>query len=49
MKKHVTLGDAYLFSKVHICGAKIPYVDDIDNSHFSEAMPFNKIIKTVDG
>ena len=43
---------AYLFSKVHICNAKIAYLDDIANSyglHFSEVMSFNKIIKDVDG
>ena len=45
-----TLG-AYLFSKVHICDAKIAYLDDIANSenlpyglHFSEVMSFAKII-----
>ena len=27
----VTLGGAYLFSKVHICDAKIPHLDDIAN------------------
>ena len=26
---YVTLWDAYLFSKVHICDAKIAYLDDI--------------------
>ena len=34
MKKcHIrkTLGRPYLFSKVHICGAKIAYLDDIAN------------------
>ena len=50
MKKNVTyvkLGDAYLFSKVHICDAKIAYLDDIANLeilpyglHFSEVMSF---------
>ena len=46
---YVTLGNAYLFSKVHIC-------DDIANLeilpyglHFSEVMSFTKIIKDVDG
>ena len=57
MKKltYVTLGDAYLFSKVHICDAKKAYLDDIANLeilpyrlHFSEVMSFNKIIKDVD-
>ena len=48
MKKkvtYVTLGDAYLFSKVHICDAKIAYLDDIAKLeilpyglHFSEVM-----------
>ena len=28
---YVTLGGAYLFSKVHICDAKIAYLDDIAN------------------
>ena len=45
MKKvtYVTLWGAYLFSKVHICDAKIAYLDDIVNLeilpyglHFSE-------------
>ena len=58
MKKgniHNTLG-AYLFSKVHICDAKIAYLDDMANleilpygSHFLEVMSFTKIIKDVDG
>ena len=50
-----TLG-AYLFSKVHICDAKITYLDDIANLevlpyglHFSEVMPSTEIIKDVDG
>ena len=50
-----TLG-AYLFSKVHICDAKIAYLDDIASLeilpyglHFSEVMSFTKIIKDVDG
>ena len=50
-----TLG-ACLFSKVHICDAKIAYLDDIANLeilpydlHFSEVMSFTKIIKDVDG
>ena len=59
MKKNVTyvpLWGAYLFSKVHICDAKIAYLDDIANLeilpyglHFSEVMSFTKIIKDVDG
>ena len=57
MKKcniHNTLG-SYLFSRVHICDAKIAYFDDIANLeiipyglHFSEVMSFTKIIKDVD-
>ena len=50
-----TLGE-YLFSKVHICDAKLAYLDDIANLeifpyglHFSEVMSFTKIIKDVDG
>ena len=50
-----TLG-AYLFSKVHICDAKIAYLNDTANSeilpydlHFSEVMSFTKIIKDLDG
>ena len=42
---------AYLFSNVHICNAKIAYLDDITNLeilpyilHFSEVMSFTKII-----
>ena len=59
MKKkvtYVTLWDAYLLSKVHICVAKIACLDDIANLeilpyglHFSEVMSFTKIIKDVDG
>ena len=59
MKKnvtYVTLWGAYLFSKVHICNAKIAYLDDIANLeispyglHFSEVMLFTKIIKDVNG
>ena len=58
MKKvtNVTLWGAYLFSKVHICDARISYLDDIDNFeilpyglHFSEVMSFTKLIKDVDG
>ena len=52
----MTLWGAYLFSKVHICDAKIAYYDDIANLeiwphglHFSEVMSFTKIIKNVDG
>ena len=52
----ITLWGAYLFSKVHICDAKIVYLDDIANLeilpyglHFSEVMSFTKIIKDVDG
>ena len=52
---HNTLG-SYLFSMVHICDAKIAYLDDIANLeiipyglHFSEVMSFTKIIKDVDG
>ena len=48
--------DAYLFSKVHICDAKIAYMDGIANLeilpyglHLSEIMSFTKIIKDVDG
>ena len=50
-----TLG-AYLFSKVHICDAKIAYLEDIANLeilpyglHFSEVISFTKIIKDVYG
>ena len=58
MKKvtYITLCGAYLFSKVHICDAKIAYLDDIANLeilpyglHFSEVMSFTKIIKDGDG
>ena len=58
MKKvtYITLLGAYLFSKVHICEAKIAYLDDIANLeilpyglHFSEVMSFTKIIKDIDG
>ena len=58
MKKcniHNNLG-SYLFSRVHICDAKIAYLDDIANLeiipyglHFSEVMPFTQITKDVDG
>ena len=58
MKKvtYVTLWGEYLFSKVHICDAKIAYVDDISNLeilpyglHFSDVLSFTKTIKDVDG
>ena len=58
MKKvtYLTLCGEYLFSKVHICDAKIAYLDDIANLeilpyglHFSEIMSFTKIFKDVDG
>ena len=58
MKKvtYVTLWGAYLFSKFHICVAKMAYLDDKANLeilpfglHFSEVMSFTKIIKDVDG
>ena len=52
---HNTWG-AYLFSEVHICEAKIAYLDDIANLeilpydlHFAEVMSFTKIIQDVDG
>ena len=58
MKKsniHNTLG-AYLFSKIHLCDAKIAYLNNIANLeillyglHFSDVMSFTKIIKDVDG
>ena len=57
MKKvtYVILWGAYLFSKVHICDAKIAYLDDKASLeifpyglHFSEVMSFTKIIKDVD-
>ena len=45
-----------MFSKAHICNAKIAYLDYIANLeilpyglHFSEVMSFTKIIKDVDG
>ena len=56
MVTNVTLWGAYLFSKVHICDAKIAYLDDIASLeilpyglHFSEVMSFTKIITDVDG
>ena len=58
MKKvtYITLWGAYLFSKVHICDAKIAYLYDIANLeilpyglHFSEGMSCTKTIKDVDG
>ena len=52
---YVTLWGAYLFSMVHICDAKLAYLDDIANLEifpyglrFSEVMSFTKIIKDVD-
>ena len=54
MKKvtYVTLWGAYLFSKVHICDAKIAYLDDIANLeilpyglHFSDVMSFIHLLK----
>ena len=58
MKKvtYVALLGAYLFSKGHICDAKIAYLDEIANLeilpygfYFSEVISFTKIIKDVDG
>ena len=59
MKKnvaYVTLWGAYLFLKLHICDAKIAYLDDIANFeilpyglHFSEIRSFSKTIKDVEG
>ena len=59
MKKNVTyvkLRGAYLFSKVHICDAKIAHLDDLASLeilhyglHFSEVISFAKIITDVDG
>ena len=53
---YVTLWDEYLFSKVHICDAKIACLDNIANLeilpyglHFSEVMSCSKTIKHVDG
>ena len=47
---------ANLLSKVHICDAKIAYLDDIANLeilpyglHFSEVMSSTKFIKDIDG
>ena len=55
-KTYVTHWGAYLFSKVHICDAKLAYLDDIANLeifpyglHFSKDISFTKIIKDVDG
>ena len=47
MKKvtNVTLWGAYLFSKVHICGAKIAYLDDIANL---EILPYNWLLQGND-
>ena len=58
MKKvtYVTLWGAYLFSKVHICDAKIAYLDDIANLeilpyglYFSEVMSLLKLSKMLMG
>ena len=53
---YVTLWGAYLFSKVHICDAKIGFLDDIAyletlpyGFYFLEVMSSTKIIKDVDG
>ena len=53
---YVILWGAFLFSKVHICDAKIAYLDDIASLEilpyglqFSEVMSFTKIITDVDG
>ena len=53
---YVTLLGADLFSKVHICNAKIACLDNIANLeflpyglHFSEVMSFTKIIKDLYG
>ena len=50
-----TLGCIFV-TKVHICDAKIAYLDDIAHLeilsyglHFSEVMSSTKIIKAVDG
>ena len=55
VRTYVTLWGAYLFPKVHICDAKIAYLDDIANLeillygfHFSEVMSVTKIIKDVE-
>ena len=57
MKKvtYITLWGAYLFETVHICDAKIAYLDDIANLeilpyglHFSVVMSFTKTIKDVE-
>ena len=46
MKKvtYVTLWGAYLFSKVHICDAKIAYLDDIANL---EILPYGLYFSEV--
>ena len=62
MKKvtYVTLWGAYLFSKVHICDAKIAYLDDIANLkilpyglhhkvRFSKSCHFLKLSKMLMG
>ena len=48
--------DTYLFSKAHICDAKIAYLDDIVNLeilsyglHFSEVMSLLKLSKMLMG
>ena len=53
---YVTLRGVYLFLKVHICDAKIAYLDDIANLeilpyglHFSEVMSFIKLSKMLMG
>ena len=58
MKKvtYVILWGAYLFSKVHICDAKIAFLSDIANLeilpyglHFSEVMSLLKLSKMLMG
>ena len=58
MKKvtYVTLWGAYLFSKVHICVAKIAYLDDIANLeilpyglHFQKSCHLLKLSKMLMG
>ena len=53
---YVTLRGVYLFSKVHICDAKVAYLDDIAkleilpySLHFSEVMLFTKYQKMLMG
>ena len=43
---YVALRGSYLFSKVHICDAKIV---DLDDLHFSEVMSFTKLSKMLMG